>query len=246
MDKVEFAKLMHENPNKQLYLLVYEVLLAEIVTARLPPGEKLSETQIAGMLDISRTPVYEALRHLEQQLFVYKAQGKGFIVSYVDINDCNRIFDVRRAIEGQACYSAAMQISVSDLDRLRKVVDTMKEDVTTGNISNYYNNDNEFHEILVEAADNQYLRKMYEIIKSNILRYRYLIISFSKEQRFADIDGNEIYKLSYREHEAIYNAICMRFPNQAKFQAEYHIDKMRTDFIRTISEQRVYAVLHND
>jgi DNA-binding GntR family transcriptional regulator len=96
---------------------VYEILLDEIIFQVLPPGASLQETELAERLEVSRTPVREALRRLATEGFVNAVPYKGFSVTAIDITDLNAVVEVRLALEPHAARRAVE--AASDRDRVQ-------------------------------------------------------------------------------------------------------------------------------
>lgn len=229
MNRTDLEKRLRDNPFGQLYSVVYELLFDEIVTMKLIPGMKLSETQIANELNISRTPVSDALKQLEEKQLIEKLPGKGYIVSPIKSDDCDAIFDVRRMIECESARLACQLITDEQLQELEEVLGMMRKQLYKVNLDDYYSYDNKFHDIIVAASGNEYLKEAYESIKHMFVRYRAFIIYVSWGKTTYPKNTVNPYLLSFREHQAIFNAIKLGFQDVAQDQMRIHLNNMLED-----------------
>lgn len=95
----------------------YRVLLEEIVFHDLRPGAALQETELAERLELSRTPVREALRRLVNEGFVTTVPFKGFFVATIDVSDLNAVCEVRLALEPLAARRAVESATGPERER---------------------------------------------------------------------------------------------------------------------------------
>src|SRR6056297_540952 len=105
---MSFASLKIGSP-EQVSTLVFETLRKAIVSLTLAPGERLVEREIAQRMGVSRTPVREALRHLEAQGLVEHLPRKGCVVRDIDPAELEEIFSIREALEILALRECAKQ-----------------------------------------------------------------------------------------------------------------------------------------
>ena len=101
---------------------VFERLESDIIQGVYPRGEVLTELRLVEQLNVSRTPIREALRRLEQEHLIADT-GKGSVVLGITAEDLVDIMDIRCKIEGLASYYAAKNASPEGLARLRHIMD---------------------------------------------------------------------------------------------------------------------------
>ena len=101
---------------------VFERLESDIIQGVYPRGEVLTELKLVEQLNVSRTPIREALRRLEQEHLIADT-GKGSVVLGITAEDLVDIMDIRCRIEGLASYYAAKNVSPEGLARLRHILD---------------------------------------------------------------------------------------------------------------------------
>ena len=111
---------------------VFEILEKDILTGVHARGEILTETKLSEKLGVSRTPIREALRRLEQERLVV-GTSRGMRVVGLDMRDIEDIYEIRSRVEGLAARRAADRAKPEQLDELKRILDmqeffTIKED----------------------------------------------------------------------------------------------------------------------
>jgi len=123
----------------------------------LKPGEWLKENDLADELLVSRTPVREAIRKLEQEGYVVTVPRRGAYVASVSIRDINEIFEIRAALEALACELAAERITDEEQERLERLLVGIGRAIEEHDMERIVRTDIEFHELLYQAARNERL-----------------------------------------------------------------------------------------
>jgi phosphonate utilization transcriptional regulator len=183
-----------------LTTLVQREIERRILEGELAPGSKLNEADIAGELRVSRGPVREAFRALEQTGLVRTEKNRGVFVRQVSIAEADEIYDVRAALEAMIGRLAARRATPAQVERIRAVVKRMHTVGKSRDASAYYPLNVEFHELLCEAAGNKTLHANYRRVVNELDLYRRETISRSAEN----------IPVSTRDHEAIVNAVAKR------------------------------------
>jgi phosphonate utilization transcriptional regulator len=181
-----------------LTTLVQREIERRILGGELMPGSKLNEADIAGELRVSRGPVREAFRALEQSGLVRTEKNRGVFVRQVSIAEADEIYEVRAALEGMIGRLAAKRISAHQVERIRAVVKKMHVIGKTRDAAAYYPLNVEFHELLCDAAGNKTLHANYRRVVNELDLYRRETISRSAEN----------IPNSTRDHEAIVTAVA--------------------------------------
>ena len=181
-----------------LTTLVQRELERQIVSGELEAGSKLNEAEIAGELRVSRGPVREAFRALDQSGLVRTEKNRGVFVRQVSLEEAYEIYEVRAALDGLIGRLAAQRIQPAQLQRLREIVKRMHAASRALDADAYFPLNIEFHEVLGEAAGNQALLQNYQRIVNELNLYRREVIARSAESIPA----------STKDHEAIVNAVA--------------------------------------
>jgi phosphonate utilization transcriptional regulator len=168
-----------------------------ILGGELAPGAKLTEMALATRLGISRGPLREAFRMLEEAGLVRTEKNRGVFVRDIPIEEAIEIFDLRAAMEELVGRRLAESIGAAQLKEVRAMVDAMERVVKAADARGYHLLNLQFHERLVEMAGN---RKLTAI-------YRKLIKELSLFRRLNLADG-WLMPISAGEHRAIVKAIA--------------------------------------
>ncbi len=175
---------------------VFEKLENDIITGVYPRGEILTELKLVEQLGVSRTPIREALRRLEQERLIAES-GKGSIVLGITLEDLEDIMDIRGRIEGLAAYYAAQNLTPNSVEKLRGISELQDFYYTRHDIDNLRKMDDEFHNAVYELCGRTVIRDTLQPLHKKTQRYRKISIEeISRQER------------SVREHKAICDAIC--------------------------------------
>lgn len=185
-----------------------------IITGEIPQGSKLSETQLAEKLDVSRGPLREAIRRLEGMNLVNHRPQQGARVVEISNELILQIYDAREALESKAVALAAQQMSSAEIDQLHRIIDSqskyMKEydDARIPAESDYA-----FHEVVIRGSKNK-------VIQHALLQEIYnLIKMFRYQTNGLEYSGTN----SLIEHRQIVYAIEQRDSQLAEMTMKRHI-----------------------
>ncbi len=149
---------------------VYQHLKDLIVQGTLEPEEKLRDIDLATQLGISRTPVREALRRLEDEGLVETKQNAWTRVSKVDIGLAARIYPILKLLEPLALELAAPSIRSKDFKQMRKLNTAIKTALEAGDGKTAALFDTDFHEVFIARCGNPELIQMIRNLKTNHIR----------------------------------------------------------------------------
>ena len=156
-------------------LQAYEAVKEAICNNEVQPGDVLSENQIARQLDMSRTPVREAIRMLASEDYVEVRNGTGIIVKTISPDDLRDLMRVRKSLELLAAETAVHTIQESEIDRLEQSFLSLLADYRQKkplSIKDFANSDYLLHELLVERCSNKYVKSIMGSINVNIKRFQ--------------------------------------------------------------------------
>ncbi|MBC8751357.1 phosphonate utilization associated transcriptional regulator [Paraburkholderia podalyriae] len=188
-----------------LTTLVRDEIERHIVDGSLAPGEKLNEADWAARLRVSRGPVREAFRALEQAGLVRTVKNRGVFVRTVSLAEADEIYAVRAVLEEAACRMLAARIDAGKLAVLRDWVDAMRAALASHDHDAYARANVAFHDALVAAAGNS---KLYDT-------YRRLVSELKLFRRAALVVQGDAMAHSLAEHRAILTALASRDAEQA-------------------------------
>lgn len=167
-----------------------------ILDGELASGAKLTESTLADQLGVSRGPVREAFRMLEEAGLVRTEKNRGVFVRDVPIDEALEIFEVRAAMDLYVGRKVAQSASAAQVRELRQLVDAMDQAVKAGNARDYHRFNLSFHDRLLELAGNAKL----------LATYRKLVNELSLFRR-QNLTGESMAVYS-REHRQIVKAIA--------------------------------------
>jgi DNA-binding GntR family transcriptional regulator len=134
---------------------VRDAILSEIAAGQLLPGDRIIQEKIAQALGVSRQPVQQALNLLHNQGVLQDAPGRGLIVTVLDPEHVQHMYDLRAAIEGLACRRAAENKSENNAERLGlALIETGRKAVASGSVAKMITADMKFHELLYTLSGN--------------------------------------------------------------------------------------------
>jgi DNA-binding GntR family transcriptional regulator len=190
---------------------VYAELRQGIVDGRYRPLQRLVELELAEELSASRTPVREALQHLELEGLVL-ASRHGWIVREHTAVDIHNIYDVRIALEGYASRLAAERASDEALSRLRAIHESALSNLDPGDRGEFVRLHDEFHAAILRAAEN-------EVLGDAIRSYR----EHPSNRRVAHSYSVDELRAAAESHTAVLEAICGRAPDEAERLTREHL-----------------------
>jgi phosphonate utilization transcriptional regulator len=184
--------------------VVQQEIERAILQGEYEPGSKLIEATLAQKMGVSRGPVREAFRMLEEAGLVRNEKNRGVFVRDIPIDEAVEIFDLRAAMDELVGRKLAKDITTVQLKEIKGLVDSMEKAVKAEDAYNYHLLNLKFHDRLVEMAGNSKLTAIY----------RKLIKELSLFRRLNLADG-WLLPISAGEHRQIIKAIASGDPEAA-------------------------------
>jgi DNA-binding GntR family transcriptional regulator len=200
---------------------VYDALRQAVVSGALGPGQRVNEAEIARQMQISRAPIREAIRQLEQEGLLESVPRRGTFVVALSRDDIEEVYTLRADLEARAVRRAITRLSADDLATLDSLLETMVSSAATGDIAQLLEADIEFHRTIVEAADWARLRKLWEGLHPQTLT----LYTLTTLTDWSPLDHA-------RRHEPLLAAIRGGDPNQAAQAAQEHILEVANQVMR--------------
>jgi len=224
MEKQQFAAIVQESGS--LSSRVFEQLETGILNGSIQPGEYLNEQKLSAGLGVSRTPVREAIRMLEQKNLVHLVPNKGAIVLGVDRKDLLDVYAIRSYIEGLASRWAAENINAEKSKILREIVDLQEFYYLKSYSDQISEMDSRFHEAIFCYGESRRLEHMLRDLHHMIQRYR--------KQSIAEAGRTE---KAIAEHRLILEAICRGDGDEAEKQTVIHINNAKENLIKLLEKE---------
>ena len=147
---------------------VYDFLRAEMARGGLQPGGFLDLNELAGRLGVSRTPLREALLHLESQGFVTVLPRRGFRLNALTLDDIRHFYEIIGALEAAALKSVGSSLGPADFIRMRELDAGMAEAVAARDFDRYYEANLAFHDVYLRRSDNERLVSQVHLLKRRL------------------------------------------------------------------------------
>jgi len=205
---------------------VYFEIKKRIIEGILEPNQSINEESLASELNISRTPIREALQRLEIEELVIRLPNGRLKVAPVSVQEVEELFHVRSLLEGLVAREAAIKASDEDIDVLRRLTDQIVkayEEDRRGDVVHY---GSEFHHYLYRISGNRTATKILNQLQDHISRYR----------RIGPIKHSERSKKAAEEHKEMFEAIVRRDPDLVERLMREHILNSMKAAVRTIRE----------
>lgn len=205
---------------------VYEVLKKEILEGRFEPGERIQELQIAQNLNVSRSPVREAIKELTGEGLLVSIPNKSITVKKISIKEVHEIFDFRNITEKYAIEKTVENLDTKIEKKLYAIKTGLKKNYDAGNLREYSKIDSQLHLFLIEASGNGLLVNVVGNVMALIEQFR--IISLRSPQRF---------EKSLDEHNCIIDYILKKDIDSAYRICNRHLKLARNEIVSYLSDK---------
>ena len=183
------------------------------------------ELQLAAKLGVSRTPIREAIRMLEQEGLAVTIPRKGAEVARMTEKDMEDVLQIRDALDELAASIACEQISEEELAELRHTMHEFEESTKTGDVKRIAEADVRFHDIIYHATRNVKLENMLNNLREQMYRYRMEYVKDIRQR------SNLV-----EEHRELLDAISSRDSIKAKELMKTHLLNQQQEVINNIQE----------
>ncbi|MDH5263879.1 MAG: phosphonate utilization associated transcriptional regulator [Betaproteobacteria bacterium] len=183
-----------------LTTLVQQELERRILAGDILPGDRLVEQEVAGELNVSRGPVREAFRALEQAGLVVTEKNRGVFVRQISLREADEIYEVRAGLDDLIGRLAAERATAADHAELRALIAEMRVAGKAKDVSAYYPLNIRFHDRLAQITGNGTLLAAYRRLINELHLYRRQTLE----------RGADSFHTSTRQHADIVEAVAAR------------------------------------
>ena len=202
---------------------IFEKLENDIIVGNYPRGEILTELKLVEQLGVSRTPIREALRRLEQERLIADS-GKGSIVLGITEEDFEDIMNIRQPVEGLAAYYAAVNVTEEGKAELANIVDLQDFYFSKNDLDRLRKVDDEFHDAICRLSGRTVINDTLIPLHRKTRRYRRIAL-----------DNRDRVTQSLQEHRAIYEAIVSGQADLAQKLTTSHIGNAKEHMLRSVT-----------
>jgi DNA-binding GntR family transcriptional regulator len=176
---------------------IYNILEKMIISGQLQPRHRLVESDLAQSMGVSRSPVREAILHLEQEGLVINTKKGGWIVSEVSLRDILELYDLRKLIEVYAIKKGCLNCPQEIKNKMESNVGELKsQDIEIGV---WQENNKRFHELIVQSSGNI---KIYEVFLRTMKSLRwctYLALAVLGRQEQSILEHRNILEVFLKQ-----------------------------------------------
>ena len=194
---------------------IFERLESDILTGVYPRGSVLTELSLSEDLGVSRTPIREAVRRLEQEHLV-ESTSKGVVVLSITIEDALVIYDIRIHAEGLAAKACAENITPAQLEEMKELLDLQEFYIKKGDSEKVKNTDSQFHQMIYQFAGSPVYIDTLTPLHKKLQKFRKATMASSGKA-----------EISYKEHKAIYDAISTGDASAAENAMRVHVKEAK-------------------
>ncbi len=180
---------------KNLSSIAYDSIKQGIVSGELNNNQLLSENILADILNMSRTPIREAIRRLEAENYLKSINGVGIMVLELTLQDLSEIYEVRIALEKVALETSIFEIKKEQIEELerdfQKIISAYKINQRVDK-EELYQLDLKFHSLLYSLSKNNCLKEILSSLEKKIHRYQYKAYNVTDTGKEATLQHMEI------------------------------------------------------
>ena len=217
--------------NLSLHDGVAACLREQIFDGSLAPGSFVDEAALCERLEISRTPLREALKVLAVEGLVRHEPRRGCFVNQVTEQDLDEIFPVIALLEGRCAFEAALNASDADLQALESLHAQLAGHAAAGRINDYYAVNFSIHEAIIQLAGNRWLAQVIGDLRK--------ILKLARLQR---LHAPGRLEQSLAEHRAVFAALKARDADGAEAAMRTHLTRQRVA-LRALARSRASRLI---
>jgi len=190
----------------------YHILREMITNARFQRGTRLNVERLARDMEISRTPIWEAVHRLIQEGLLVSIPNRGVFIMDLTAEAALAIYTVREVLEGLAARLACQNVGDKAIARMEKSLNEQYEMTQNKDLVGYSKYDFDFHAVIYELSGNKFLQEMLDTIRS--------------KTRPTSMDFVPLLRASYQDHMEVLRALKARDPVAAEEAIRTHIRRL--------------------
>lgn len=211
---------------KPLKDLVYLELKHKILTGEIVSQTRLMEIDLSEKMNVSRTPIREAIKRLANDGLVKVEPRRGAYVANISIKDMLDVFEVREDMEGFVAQLAAQRINDEEREELRAIATEYEKAIEKAeDKEKIIALDEKFHQFIVKCSGNETLSELVKYVQELSLRFRYLYY-----------EDFSLYEATADQHNRIMEAINAGREDEARKEAHAHVKALK-EFVFTLGKK---------
>lgn len=220
-----FIDNLKEYDEYRLPQRAYHIIRLAIRDLILPPGKTILEREMAEVLQMSRTPVREALVRLETEGMVRIIPRRGFFVEPIEKEDLKQIYDIVETLDGLAVSLATARVGEAEIEQLESLIERQEEALEQENLKKWAILDDQFHHLIIQFADNKRLNAVIDMHSDQLHR-----------ARLFTINQRPVLTKSIIEHKAIISCMKTKEGAAARLVMQSHRNRARKEILEALDK----------
>jgi DNA-binding GntR family transcriptional regulator len=210
---------------------LYETLAEEIITGTLVPGQRLEERELAERFEVSRTPIREALRGLQERGLVEIMPRRGIVVATISIERLQTLLEAQCELEALCARRASEAMTSMERQELELLHAQSAEQAKREDHVGYLETNRQFHSLIARGTHNDMLISMLGDLRERLAPFR---------QAQSDVERR--LEVAQREHDAVVRAVVDGKPEAAFVAMRNHDARLSTNVLRIIRNREALLV----
>lgn len=203
----------------------YHIIRLAIRDLILPPGKTILEREMAEVLQMSRTPVREALVRLETEGMVRLIPRRGFIVEPIEREDLKQVYEIVETLDGLAVGLATEKVGEEEISKLELLIKDQEEALEQNDLKTWAVLDDQFHHLIIDYAENKRLRAVIDSHSDQLYR-----------ARLFTINHRPLPFHSIVEHKAIISCMKAKDGRAASVLIQSHRNRARNEILAAVEK----------
>lgn len=202
---------------------IYDLVRQMILTGRIAPGDVLDEKLIAAKLNVSRTPVREAVKKLSDEHLVDVVAQSGTRASHIDKGEVEQAYLIRRALEMESAAQAANRMSETHAEALNDLLHQHARAIERRRFADAIATDDRFHRYIADISSLDQLWRAIEISKAQLDRCRHVMLPRQGQG-----------EATLEQHRGIIRALNSKDPERARRAMGDHLEAAFSSTLKVI------------
>lgn len=222
----DVIKLVDLSQNKPLNQIIYEGLRTAIISGIIPIGERINEKHYAECLNVSRTPIREALRRIQEEEIVEYIPNYGIVVRRINLEDVHEIYQLRVALDILASVNAMKLMSEEDFRVMEDLLDRTDALHAQNDVQGVIDLSREFNNLIYRFARMPRLEIIQNRLRDYVCRFR--DISLKADDRRG---------LAVNEHRLIYRCLLNKETEQLELVIREHLTLSKSFILHEVEKE---------
>jgi GntR family transcriptional regulator, rspAB operon transcriptional repressor len=205
---------------------IYTLIRGLILNGKIPPGEIIDEKEIAARLNVSRTPVREAVKKLSDEHLVDVIAQSATRATRIDKHEVEQAFIIRRALEMECAARAASVVTDAHIEELGEALQRHERAIARKDYEQAIAFDDRFHRLIAQISDLPRLWRAIEISKGQLDRCRFMMLPRAGEA-----------EATLTQHAEIIRALKARSPDHARLAMSAHLERSYFNAARALEAE---------